>query len=535
MEVYSLNYWLFISFILLATGGIFSSQRQMQMFQQNSYYPSRYIKWIKGSLSVKTVYSAMFFIITATLSVVKAIKYLPLISIIELIIRILNCKTNFKNSIKRLVYTARIKRLIITSCLVYVLLIVLSLLDFSMIFSGFFTIFTLVLVHFSEFLVLMCNLINKPIENAINQHYINDAKKIMLQHKNLKTIGVTGSYGKTSVKFILNRILSESYNTTATPESFNTPMGIVRTVREHMKPQTEIFIAEMGAKNPGDINELCELCRPKIGIITAVGPQHLETFGSVENVAKTKFELANSVFENDNGKIYVNYDSIPAREYAENLIDKSKLVSFGTSSDCLCHAENISYTSSGTSFNIIYNKFNFSITCKMLGKHSVTNLLGAIAIALDLGISEKKIRFAVASLKPAEHRLELKRFLNGSILIDDAYNSNPEGCLEAVKVLGSFNGMRKILVTPGLVELGDKEYEYNYSLGEEATKYCDNIILVGIKRAIPMNDAISKTNFDSSRVLVVENFKSAMEHLKNMTDKNTVVLFENDLPDNYAG
>ena len=530
-----MNYLLFISLVFFAAGGIFSSQRQLQMFQQNSYFPSRYIKWIKTASSIKVAYSAMFFVITATLSIVKATKYLPVIAIIELILRIFNFRNNAKKSIKKLVYTARIKRLIATSSVLFIILIVLSVLDLGVIFSGIFTTVLLLLVHFSELLVLVCNSLNKPIENSINNYYINDAKKILAQHKNLTTIGVTGSYGKTSVKFILNRILSEQYNTTATPESFNTPMGIVRTVRERMKPQTEIFIAEMGAKNKGDIKELCELCNPSLGIITAVGPQHLETFGSVENVAKTKFELADNIFEHSDGKIYINFDSPSAKKYAENLSDKSKIISFGTASNYLCYAQNISYTPNGTSFDIIYKNWNFSVSCKLLGKHSVTNILGAVAMALDLGVSEKQIRFAIASLKPAEHRLELKSFLNGSVLIDDAYNSNPEGCLEAVRVLGSFNGMTKILVTPGLVELGDKEYDYNYALGEEATKHCDYIILVGVKRAVPMQDAISKTNFNASKVLVVESFKDALSHLRNMTDKNTVVLFENDLPDNYAG
>jgi len=530
-----LNYWLIVSLLIFAVSGLFSSQKQLQMFQQNSYFPSRYIKWIKTTLSLKTVYSAMFFIVTSALAVVKATNFLPFIAIFELVLRIFNYRSNTKKSIKKLVYTARIKRLIATCSVFLILLVVFSSLNFSMIFSGFFTIIVLLFVHFSEFLVLVCNIINKPIENAINNYYINDAKKILSKHKNLTTIGITGSYGKTSVKFILNRILNEKFNTTVTPESFNTPMGIVRTVRERMKPQTEIFVAEMGAKNVGDIKELCELCNPSLGIITAVGPQHLETFGNVENVAKTKFELADNVLKHSKGRVYVNFDSTPACEYAKTISDKSKIVSFGTSSDFMCYAENISYTPSGTSFIVKYNNWDFPITCKLLGKHSVTNLLGAIAIALDLGLSEKQIRFAVASLKATEHRLELKPFLNGSVLIDDAYNSNPEGCLEAVRVLGSFNGMKRILVTPGLVELGDKEYDYNYALGEEATKHCDFIILVGVKRAIPIRDGISKTSFDSSRVLIVESFKNAMEHLRNMTDKNTVVLFENDLPDNYAG
>jgi len=530
-----LNYWLLISLIIFSTGGLFSMQRQLQMFQQNSYFPSRYIKWIKSSLSVKTAYSAMFLIITATLSFVKATHYLPIIAVIELLIRLFCYRSNTKNSIKKLVYTARIKRLIITSSVLCVILILLSVFINSKLISGIFTILLLALVHFSELQVLISNFVNKPIENSINNYYINDAKKILSQHKNLTTIGVTGSYGKTSVKFILNRILNEAYNTTATPESFNTPMGIVRTVREHMKPQTEIFIAEMGAKNIGDIKELCDLCHPTIGIITAVGPQHLETFGSVENVAKTKFELADEVLNKPNGKIYVNFDSVPAKAYAKTIKDKSKIVSFGSSQECDCIADNISYTPGGTSFDVTYKNHNFSVTCKLLGKHSVVNILAGIAIALDLGINEKRIRFAISSLKPTEHRLELKPFLNNSVLIDDAYNSNPEGCLEAIRVLGSFNGMRKILVTPGLVELGDKEYDYNYTLGKEATKYCDDIILVGVKRAVPMQDAIAKTNFDSSRVIVAESFKNAMENLKNMTDRNTVVLFENDLPDNYAG
>ena len=123
MGVSSLNYWLLISLILFAVGGIFSSQRQLQMFQQNSYFPSRYIKWIKTASSVKTAYCAMFFIITAALSIVKATKYLPIIAIIELILRIFNYRSNSKKSIKKLVYTARIKRLICTFAIVYIALI----------------------------------------------------------------------------------------------------------------------------------------------------------------------------------------------------------------------------------------------------------------------------------------------------------------------------------------------------------------------------------------------------------------------------
>ncbi|MBQ9920490.1 MAG: hypothetical protein IJO49_06710, partial [Clostridia bacterium] len=189
----------------------------------------------------------------------SAKKYLPFLAVIELATRVLSYRSNLKKSIKKLVYTARVKRLMLTSVAIFVLLLLMIAFNFSKILTIICEIVLLLLVHFPELLVFVSNFINKPIETSINNYYISDAKKILSQHKNLTTIGVTGSYGKTSVKFILNRILSEEFNTTATPESFNTPMGIVRTVRERMKTQTEVFIAEMCAKNQGDIKELCEL------------------------------------------------------------------------------------------------------------------------------------------------------------------------------------------------------------------------------------------------------------------------------------
>ncbi len=528
-----MNFLLLISLICFAVGGIFSMQRQLQMFQQNSYYPSRYFKWLKTSCSASSLFSSIFLIAALIMTVTELYVVLLIISVLELAVRTMRHFNIQKTSIKKLVYTPRVKRIIFTASTLLLLITLLAV--FVPVGSIFFAFLLLILTHFPAAIMLLSNASNSPVEKSINNKYVNDAKRILNLHRDLLTIGVTGSYGKTSVKFILNRILSEKYNVTATPESFNTPMGIVRTVREHMKPQTQIFIAEMGAKNIGDIKELCDLCHPSTGIITAVGPQHLETFGNVDNVANTKFELADACLKNPDGKIYVNFDSVPAAERAAKITDKDKCISFGTSKSVDCRAEDIKYSPEGTSFTVFYKDHKFQLSCKLLGKHSVTNILGAVAIALDLGVTEQDIRFAVASLKPAPHRLEIKPFLNGSVLIDDAYNSNPEGCLEAVRVLGSFEGMRRIIVTPGLVELGDKEYEYNFALGTETTKYCDDIILVGIKRAIPMQDAINKTDFDSSHLIVVESFKQAMEHLKNMTDRNTVVLFENDLPDNYAG
>ena len=306
-------------------------------------------------------------------------------------------------------------------------------------------------------------------------------------------------------------------------------MGVVRTIREYMKPQTEIFVCEMGAKNVGDIKEICKIVHPDTGIITSVGPQHLSTFKSIENVIKTKFELADSV-KKKGGVVYLSNDN----KYIKEKCGEYNSVMYGTADGSKYKAENIHCGPSGTQFDVVFDNQKISLTTKLLGMHNVLNITGAVAIAYELGVREKDIVFAVSKLEQTEHRLQLKSFIKGSVLIDDAYNSNPEGCLEAVRVLGSFDGMKKVIVTPGLVELGDKEYECNYNLGLECTKYCDEIILVGKERSKPMTDAIGTTDFDSSHVHVVASFKDAMTLMQNMIDNNSAVLFENDLPDNYA-
>ncbi|MBO5909718.1 MAG: UDP-N-acetylmuramoyl-tripeptide--D-alanyl-D-alanine ligase, partial [Clostridia bacterium] len=145
----------------------------------------------------------------------------------------------------------------------------------------------------------------------------------------------------------------------------------------------------------------------------------------------------------------------------------------------------------------------------------------------------KDISFAISRISPVEHRLELKTSVAGSLLIDDAYKSNPEGCIEAVNVLDSFVCLKKVIITPGLVELGEKEYEYNLALGKKAATVCDKIILVGKKRSIPLADGVSQTDFDKRNLFVADSFKNAMEIYSTFADKDTVVLLENDLPDNY--
>ncbi len=522
--------------------------RQFQMLQQNSYFASRYFGWLKQNL--KFCFANIIFILLGTaggffmlfrLETFELIyKFIPrtplnayiftaiggallLATAIAAYIFAARAVGKNKKSIKPLVTTARIKRMYTTAGIISAVLGAAFLyLDgiTALILWGVLLILTFIPALYTLIVLVLL----KPAEKLIARHYVNDAKKTLKSSPSLTVVGITGSFGKTGTKFIIKRLLDEAFNVTATPGSFNTPMGVVRTVRENLRAESEIFLCEMGAKKKGDIKEICDIARPHIGIITSVGPQHLDTFGTIDTVADTKFELADAADE-----VFLNYDNEIIRARGA----KYNTTSYGTTPDCDVYADNISYGSFGARFDVVCDGDRIPVVTKLLGKHSVLNITAGVAVAKRLGVSDNAVSYAVSRLTPTEHRLELKHFINGSLLIDDAYNANPEGCIEAVNVLASFDGRKKIIVTPGLVELGDSEYKYNYNLGLAAAEKCDIIILVGKQRSVPLCDAINTTEFKKENLYVVSSFAEALEKLHALTDKDTVTLIENDLPDNY--
>lgn len=522
-----MNGLIIAALVISAVSGLFSQIKQLQMLQQNSYFPSRYFKWLHTSFTPRLALEAVLFCVISFRGSAQGNAVIAAASLLLLAVRIPSAVKVQKKSIKKLVFTARVKRLMATGVILLALLTV-SAICFDGLFGEICLVTAFMLSIVSPLLTLLCWLVTLPIEKAFTKWYINDAKRILKEHDRLTVIGITGSFGKTTTKFILERILSEHYNTVCTPQSFNTPMGVVRTVRSSLKPQTQIFICEMGAKNIGDIKEICEIVRPQYGIITSVGEQHLDTFKSVDNVFRTKFELADAVSSNG-GVTFVNTDSNAISQ--KITADKNGIIRFGEGTEN--RAENIRMGSSGSSFDLVLGDTVIPVTTKLLGTHAISDILAAAALGLRLGVTPDEIRCAVSSLKPAEHRLELKSFNKDSLLIDDAYNSNPVGCLEAVRVLGRFEGMQKVIITPGLIELGDREYECNYALGLEAAKVCDIIILVGKNRSKPLREAVLSTEFNKDKLFVVSSFKEAMEVYSRFISKDSIVLLENDLPDNY--
>lgn len=429
-------------------------------------------------------------------------------------------------------YTKRVIRLFITTMLLYITLIIFSLLlftDKTIINSiPIVPIIVQILPFLTVYIMMLADYINKPVEKHINNGFINDAKKILKEKKNLTVIGVTGSYGKTSVKNTLKTLLSGDYNVLITPGNFNTALGVVITIRQHLTPIHEIFICEMGAKNVGDIKEICDIVQPKYGIITSIGSAHLETFGSIQNTIKTKFELEDSVSQNG-GTIFLNYDN-------EHIRDKkvtSKKVTYSINEkNTNFKAENIKVDENGSSFKLNLDGEAVKFETSLLGKHNILNIAGCVAIAKTLGISNETLVSRVKLLRPVEHRQQVLKRPFG-LIIDDAYNSNPTGAKSALDTLALFD-MTKIVVTPGMIELGDEFYQRNKEFGMQIADIADIVVLVGQKQTLPIQDGLKEKNYPKEKINIFSNMADALNFAINLNVNNKkAILIENDLPDNY--
>ena len=303
------------------------------------------------------------------------------------------------------------------------------------------------------------------------------------------------------------------------------------TVNNHMDKFTEIFIAEMGAYVKGEIAGLCKLIKPKYGILTTIGTAHLESFGSEQNIIEGKFELIESL--PSDGFAILNGDDPKQVNY--KLKNKVKTIWIGIDNkevDVL--ATNISCNSKGTSFDVIFKddskKYHFET--RLLGKHNVYNILEAIACGNEFGIDKESLIQAVKGVRPIEHRLELKRIGNFT-MIDDAYNSNPVGAKRALEVLDMMNGS-KVVVTPGMIELGDQEYELNKEFGKQIAKVADLVILIGEIKTKAIKEGLLVEGFDKEKIIVFNDVRESFPYISGLVkNKEVYALFENDLPDTY--
>ncbi|MCG6186381.1 UDP-N-acetylmuramoyl-tripeptide--D-alanyl-D-alanine ligase [Maribellus maritimus] len=502
-------------------------QYELHMMQLNSYRNKRYYRWLRKHLFEQKRVIELIFCIIITLIFFTKINYATVISIIVLY-SFLSYSYFSKKQKKPLVYTKRAKRL-------YVALWILTLTPIivTAVFLGVSKKTVLIgcgIIVFSFLIIGFANIILQPVEKKINNWYYKDAQRILKQMPELLVIGITGSYGKTSTKHFLHRILSEKYNVLMTPGSFNTTMGVIRTIREYLKPTHQVFIVEMGAKQIGDIKEICDLVNPKYGILTAVGEQHLETFKTIENVQKTKFELIDSLPPDGLGILNADYEYIRNKK-----VDNCKTLYYSTqTTESDYSVANIKYSKKGATFNILQKTDNIGeFETKLLGDYNLSNILASVILARHLKVDLENISYAIKKMVPVQHRMEIKKNNNGITIIDDAFNSNPVGAKMALNVLKNIEGTRKIIITPGMIELADKQDFYNRIFGKQISDACDYVVLVGKQITQPIYEGLVETGYKTENIYIAQNFTEASQHISKFVKSGDVILYENDLPDTY--
>ena len=533
----------------------------LQMLQQHGYKTHEYRRWILDNFSSKVVTTEHLLINTVILAFIYFLSTTITFTAAVIVMFVFTLfwfggvsRYKSKKEKKPLVFTPRVIRLTVTLA---VILIPIYYFFFNFSFSSdllyitpniqepvgnyltadpYFLTFLLALADILiPFLIFPAAWLMKPVESSIQKGFKRQAKKKIASMPNLKVIAITGSYGKTSTKFAMHTLLKERFRVCVTPGSYNTPMGICKVINNDLDSRDQVLILEMGARYEGNIKELCELAQPDISVITNVGISHLETFGSQEAVAREKSTLAREL--KPGGTLILNGEDPIVKEMGRERSDIKK-VFVGENGNL--RAKDITVNENGTRFLMEWMSENGSVEqsttveTKLLGAHNVQNLLLSAAVAREFDMRIETIAVAASNMEPVEHRLELKK--QGDLtVIDDAFNSNPVGAKNAVEILGSFSTGRRIIITPGMIELGEEEEAENRKFGEHiAAANLDLVLLVGKNRTEPIYDGIlSHQNGREMDVRVAKTLFEANEILQEYAKPGDIVLYENDLPDSY--
>lgn len=380
--------------------------------------------------------------------------------------------------------------------------------------------------------LIIGNLLTTPYEKKLQKRFWEEAHSKLASLKPT-VVGITGSYGKTSTKHLLGHILEVQAPALITPGSVNTPMGIARVVRERLASHHRFFVCEMGAYGPGSIARLCRLAPPDMAVITAIGMAHYERFKTLDRVAATKFELAEATAKR--GGPVIIAEQVLDFEAAKQFRDKyQRTIVVGSGSECALRIVASSQTNEGIQADVLWNGAHYVLKAPIFGEHHISNMALAFAAACALGAAPEDAIVALASVPQISHRLEVKPGPAGARIIDDAYNSNPAGFASGLRLLDALqaNGGRRILVTPGMVELGKAHDAEHHKIGQLAARYVDVLLAVLPERIAALTQAYRDSN-PSGTVLTFPTFTAAQTWLNSNLAPSDVVLLENDLPDVY--
>ncbi|MBZ0295383.1 MAG: UDP-N-acetylmuramoyl-tripeptide--D-alanyl-D-alanine ligase [Anaerolineae bacterium] len=524
--------------------------RQARFYQIEEYKSGRYLRWLFAQrdrwLPTRPLIAfAAGIVMSFILAEAPGEFLLGLIGILSAGAAILPPRE--KEVKKRLRRTARVKRMLAAAFILAVLLLwagfaLISILPNMVLIRYFATTgigFLLWLI--APLLLIAGNLVMTPVEAFFRQRFIRQAKK-NLEEVHPTVIGVTGSYGKTSTKLYLSHILNGRYKAYPTPKSYNTLMGVCIAINNDIanNHSVDYFICEMGAYVPGEIKRICDLTHPHIGLVIEVGPQHLERFGSLENVATAKYEIIKALPPDGLGVF--NWDNPHVREMYERGYPQHRLAISQTTDPAnppvngpRFIASNITQTLDGLTFTVTDTQTGESerFQTALLGQHTVTNILMATAVAVYEGMSLRDVAWQVRTLQPAESRLVRQSTAEGITIINDAYSANPVGAAQSLQVLGMHTSGRRLLVTPGMVELGDLMETENQKLGRTAAQYVTDVILVGEKQTAPIKTGLIDAGFPADHLQTVETLAESIAWYQGNLKAGDTVLFLNDLPDTY--
>ncbi len=548
--------------------------RLLHLFQLEHYEPARLLLWLRRRhelfaprelVPIAVLYGAA--IAVAALGGSRSGWVCGALLLLTAPLAALGVRDWRRPAVKPLAFTDRALRLLIAALLPLLLLVLvaISLAGAALTLAGLIAVLALAfaLLTLAPWTLLVANRALRPVQSAINRHYEQRARESLRDWAPL-TIGITGSYGKTTTKFCVGAVLAADRPTLVTPDSYNSFLGVIRTINEHLEWRHRAFVVEMGMFRRGDIAELCELVHPTVGVITAIGPMHLERLGSIEQIAAAKGELLDALpadghFITNAGDprclelaaratvpvTLFEIEDGPTRQAPVAAASLAPDTPQGTPNPSPINKPNVQVIARDIQLTDGHTKFNLqldgpyspavAVSAGLLGRHNVLNLLAAAAVGRVLGIEPARIAEGLGQVQAPPHRLQpIHNRRAGVVVIDDAYNSNPEGAAAALEVLREHPATRRLLVTPGMVELGELEAELNRRFGEQAGAVCDIAILVGPARTEPIAAGLAAAGMDPAGVHVVRDIAEATELLGRLTRAGDVVLFENDLPDTYS-
>jgi UDP-N-acetylmuramoyl-tripeptide--D-alanyl-D-alanine ligase len=521
-----------IETIFVITYFIFNFQftkKALHMYQQNRYEHARFRNWqLNNVTKTYPLYiMATFFIMLIVSFFVKQVEIRLVIFITIFVLQIVAQANQYRHHhiIKPLVYTNRVKRQIVTYIILYALFMMAVMNQVTSPYP--FLFFTFLFSIYQMHIISIIGLINSPIENFFKGRFMKKAQAKLNDNPNLIKIGITGSYGKTSSKNIIDEVLSKKFYCLQTPSSYNTPLGISKTINNDLQPIHEVFLCEMGADKKGDISELFNLVNPNVGVVTSIGEQHLQTFKTLGNIINEKMKMVEMMDEK--GLVVLNKDEQYIREYP--ITSKAHQIWYGIDKDADIVANNIKYSKEGSDFDVTIEGKPYHFKTKLLGKNNIYNILSAIAIGLHYNVNIGELQTAVRGLNYVPNRLEIKKKPDYTI-IDNAFNSNPVASKMSLDVLASMPGQR-ICITPGMIDLGEKQDYYNKEFGKYFKDRCDVVILVGKNQTQAIYEGLEESGFAMKHVHVVDKIFDAFALLNKVKKKDAYVLLENDLPDAF--